>query len=206
MNITFLRHGRSRADDEGVHEGRYDSPLTNVGREQAQLLARYWQTNPPNFDQVVCSPLQRALETARILGTALALEPRIDSDWMEFDNGPLAGLTREEALARYPIPAARGRFDALTADGGESEASFHRRASSALERVVQGGGEHVLVVAHGGILNAALHELTRNDRVRFAFGDTGFTTVAYHPPTESLRVLGVNQQPHLTSESHPLAR
>ena len=25
--ITFMRHGRSRADDEQVHEGRYDSLL-----------------------------------------------------------------------------------------------------------------------------------------------------------------------------------
>ena len=27
-----MRHGRSRADDEMVHEGRYDSPLTDIGR------------------------------------------------------------------------------------------------------------------------------------------------------------------------------
>jgi len=32
--ITFMRHGRSRADDENVHEGRYDSPLTEIGRAQ----------------------------------------------------------------------------------------------------------------------------------------------------------------------------
>ena len=25
IHITFMRHGRSRADDEGVHEGRYDA-------------------------------------------------------------------------------------------------------------------------------------------------------------------------------------
>jgi 2,3-bisphosphoglycerate-dependent phosphoglycerate mutase len=28
ISVTFLRHGRSRADDEKVHEGHYDSPLT----------------------------------------------------------------------------------------------------------------------------------------------------------------------------------
>lgn len=39
MNLTLLRHGRSRADDEDVHEGRYNSPLTDVGRAQAQALA-----------------------------------------------------------------------------------------------------------------------------------------------------------------------
>ncbi len=26
--LILLQHGRSLTDDEGVHEGRYDSPLT----------------------------------------------------------------------------------------------------------------------------------------------------------------------------------
>jgi len=32
LHLTLLRHGRSRGDDENVHEGRYDAPLTEVGR------------------------------------------------------------------------------------------------------------------------------------------------------------------------------
>ena len=39
MDIIFLRHGRSKADDERKHEGRYDSPLTEVGKEQAKRRA-----------------------------------------------------------------------------------------------------------------------------------------------------------------------
>ncbi|GGO40950.1 histidine phosphatase family protein [Deinococcus humi] len=197
MHITFLRHGRSLADDQDVHEGRYDSPLTDTGRSQAQHLATYWHAHPPGFDQLVCSPLARAYETARVIGAALSLVPHVDPDWMEFDNGPLAGLARDEALARYPIPAARGRFEPLTADGGESEAAFHRRADAALERLVTGPDGHVLVVAHGGILNAALHVLTRSDQVWFAFGDTGFTTIKFNRSQARVQVLGVNQQPHL---------
>lgn len=197
MRFTFLRHGRSLADDQGVHEGRYDSPLTDVGQAQAQQLARYWQAHPPGFDRLACSPLVRAYETARIIGAALNLTPHADPDWMEFDNGPLAGLPRDEALARYPMPEARGRFEPLTADGGESEAAFHRRAGAALELLITGPGDHVLVVAHGGILNAALHELIRSDRVVFAFGDTGFTTVRVDRSRDRVQVLGVNQQPHL---------
>ena len=37
MQITLMRHGRSRADDEMVHEGRYDAPLTDIGRAQVRL-------------------------------------------------------------------------------------------------------------------------------------------------------------------------
>ena len=31
IKIMFMRHGRSRADDENVIEGRYDAPLTDGG-------------------------------------------------------------------------------------------------------------------------------------------------------------------------------
>ena len=58
----------------------------------------------------------------------------------------------------------------------------------------------MLVVAHGGILNAALHELILTDRMSFAFGDTGFTTVRVDRSRDRVQVLGVNQQPHLTLE------
>ena len=39
--ITFMRHGRFRADDEEVNEGRYDSLLTDVGRHRF----RSWRMN-----------------------------------------------------------------------------------------------------------------------------------------------------------------
>ena len=64
--IIFVRHGRSRADDEGVHEGRYDSPLTEVGRNQAQQRALYFLQKGFVFDRIITSPLQRAAECARI--------------------------------------------------------------------------------------------------------------------------------------------
>lgn|GEM_PF-5453738 len=59
LKLTLLRHGRSRADDENVHEGRYDSPLTDTGVRQAEALAAYWRAHPPGFDRVYCSPLAR---------------------------------------------------------------------------------------------------------------------------------------------------
>jgi len=60
--ITFMRHGRSRADDEQVHEGRYDSPLTDVGRGQVDRRARQWLDAGVRYDQIVASTLARARE------------------------------------------------------------------------------------------------------------------------------------------------
>lgn len=43
QQINLVRHGRSRADDEMVHEGRYASPLTNVGKAQVHSRAEEWR-------------------------------------------------------------------------------------------------------------------------------------------------------------------
>ena len=60
IHVTLLRHGRSRADDERVHEGHYDSPLTEVGRSQAHARAQAFAARGLRFDRIVASTLQRA--------------------------------------------------------------------------------------------------------------------------------------------------
>ncbi len=84
LHLTILRHGRSRADDEHVYEGRYDAPLSAEGQAQARALAAYWTANPPGFDRAYCSTLQRAHETARIVTDALAV-PMTPSDLLRED-------------------------------------------------------------------------------------------------------------------------
>jgi 2,3-bisphosphoglycerate-dependent phosphoglycerate mutase len=197
LELTLLRHGRSRADDEQVHEGRYDSPLTALGIEQAERLAAWWLAHPPGFGRLVSSPLSRARQTAEILAGALKLEVEVSEDWLEFDNGPLAGLPFAEAERLYPKPSLRGRFEPLTAAGGESHASFERRARQGLEGVMQGRHANVLVVAHGGILNMALRDLLGAHRASFTFGDTAFAQVTVARNQDHATVRGVNLQPHL---------
>lgn len=197
MNLTLLRHGRSRADDENVHEGTYDSPLTPAGEAQAAALAAYWQAHPPGFDRAYTSTLARAYETARIVTDTLNVPLTPTHLLREWDNGPLAGMNRVEALERYPIPAFRHDLEALTVDGGESQAAIRARALTALEQVWQGGGENVLIVSHGGFLNSLLRELLGMERGYFAFGDTAFATVRLSRSSHTAVVTGVNLAPHL---------
>ena len=199
LSLTFLRHGRSRADDENVHEGRYDSPLSAEGQAQASALAAYWRANSPEFDRAYCSTLLRAHETATIVTGALGV-PLTPNDLLrEWDNGPLAGLGREEAQANYPLPAFQHDLDAFTAEGGESQAAIRARALTALELIWAGGGERVLVVSHGGFSNSMLRELLRTERGWFEFDDTSFTTVRLSRVTHTAFVSGVNLSPHLSA-------
>lgn len=191
-----MRHGRSRADDEDVFEGRYDSPLTDVGREQAAARAREFISKEIAFDRIVASPLKRACETAQIVGTQLGLRVEFDEDWMEKDNGPMASMPRQAARAKYPAPALHNPFQphVVSADAGESAWALHCRAARALEKVVRRGSGSYLVVAHGGILNATLRCIVGaqpsviGQGIEFSFNDTGYVQTRYRP-TQHLWVI-----------------
>ena len=189
IEITFLPHGRSRADDEGVIEGRYDAPLTDLGREQAELRAEELKSKGIGFERAIASPLKRACETARIVGKVLGIPLHHDDDWMETDNGPIAGMAPEVAEVEYPLAAFHNPFQrrVVAADAGESGWALHCRAARALENVIRRGPGCYLVVAHGGIINAALgcivgaQPTVRGQGVTFSLGDTGYIRTLYRP-------------------------
>ena len=145
IKIMFMRHGRSRADDENVIEGRYDAPLTDVGREQAEARAQELKARKIKFDRLIASPLKRARETAQIVDNILGIGVEFDEDWMEKDNGPIAGLPHQVARARYPLPDFHNPFQphVVSADAGESAWAFHCRAlrwrKRSFKRVLSGG-------------------------------------------------------------------
>jgi len=186
IDVTLVRHGRSRADDEGVHEGRYDSPLTDVGCAEAEKAGKDMLASGLICRAIIASPLQRAQSTARILSKCLGAPLETDSDWAEMDNGPLAGLAFDEAAIRYPKPAFRNPYERL-AGSGESAWALYARAARAVERLVQRERGHYIVVAHGGILNAALRTVLgsvpsgNNQGVEFRFGDLGYVWLTYIP-------------------------
>ncbi len=189
VRITFMRHGRSRADDEMVHEGRYDAPLTDDGRAQVRSCVEAWKRRGIKFDLIVASPLARASESAQIVGEELDLPIEYDPDWMERDNGPLARLPFDVAKERFPRPDSANPFEPYVPSTGEGESGWDllARAAMALQRVVRRGRQSSLVVAHGGILNAAMHCILgvppppSTSGVRFAFGDAGFVRTSYNP-------------------------
>ncbi len=187
LAITLLRHGRSRADDERVHEGRYDSPLTDVGRAQVRVRAEGFKAAGFRVDVVVASPLVRARETAEIVAAAIGAPVEVDPDWMEVDAGLLAGLPYEVAQERFPLPGFRNPYEPWAVTG-ESEAELHCRAIRATERVVRRGAGAYLVVAHGGVINAALRGLMGAPlpvNLKHGFwlrlGDTAYARLGYRP-------------------------
>lgn len=85
-DLYLVRHGQTRWNSIGRLQGRLDSPLTELGRAQAEALRPLVAGLPAKR---MCSPQGRAVQTARILfGDAdVILDPRL----AEIDLGDHAG-------------------------------------------------------------------------------------------------------------------
>jgi 2,3-bisphosphoglycerate-dependent phosphoglycerate mutase len=192
--FVFLRHGESVGNAEDRFQGQYDFPLTSKGVEQAEALTRRWKSDGLTFDLNVSSPLLRARQTAEIVSKALAVPLEFDPDWMEINNGLLAGLTEDQAAQTSPRPdfmTPYTRFGKV----GESRWEVYLRAGRAIQRILDRPPGRYLVTSHGGILNLLMYAVlgvpvqTDFSGPRFIFQNAGFAVFLYEPAHHNWRML-----------------
>lgn len=206
FSITFLRHGESVGNAKSLHQGQADFPLTENGRQQALILARWWKKQNVAFDHVISSPLERAGETARILEAELGFSIEYQPIWMERDNGKLAGLSHEKARVEVPQPGYISLYQPI-AETGESFWELYLRAGRALNELVKGNPGRYLVISHGAFLNMVIHcavGLTPQHDFQgayFTLGNTGYTNMEYYPDEGVWIMRGHNLQPHLNQHA-----
>ncbi len=175
MKLLIIRHGESEADILNVHEGRADFNLTNKGHLQAQAMADYVRKNY-SIDKIYASPLKRAVQTATHLSEATNIPVITDENLMEFNNGLIAGLSWEDADAKYPkvqnLPVHAAVYEQ------ESKLEFRHRAEYILSKIIAENDDDatITIISHGGFINqlyqAFLH-LPVISGTFFVTGDTG---------------------------------
>jgi probable phosphoglycerate mutase len=121
MEIVLIRHGEPEWVLDGLNVD--NPPLTERGRRQAVAMAEYLRRE--RFDEVLCSPLTRARETAAPLLAALAREECVDQ-WLEEIRNPLwHGTPQEKAAEAYREERARASHERWKGlDGGEPVRNF----------------------------------------------------------------------------------
>jgi broad specificity phosphatase PhoE len=152
--LYLVRHGQTEFNLAGRHHGQTDSPLTQLGREQAlragaALSARIDAKHAAIFS----SPLGRALNTARIIAHVAAIKEPIvvDPDLMEIGMGSAEGMTELEMAARWPgtAPASVRETMSLHSPDGESLRALACRLHRALDRVTKHRAVSRIIVSHG---------------------------------------------------------
>ncbi|WP_391119275.1 histidine phosphatase family protein [Psychrobacillus sp. L3] len=198
MELLIIRHGQSEADLLGVHEGKADFPLTELGEQQARRMSDYAANHFPP-DIIIASPLKRAKRTAVILKKAIGCELIVENDLMEFNNGVLAGLSREKAAVKYPLPP-NGRPAHIPIENGESDLELRFRAERIFQKVIFDYRDYqrVAIVSHGGLISHLLKAFLRqpnSSEFAFATGDTGIHLLEIKENVRVIRFL--NRLEHL---------
>jgi probable phosphoglycerate mutase len=154
--LFLVRHGETAWNAEGRIQGHLDIPLNETGLAQAAAVGRRLVNE--GFDAIYSSDLVRAYRTASPVVANPDRDIIRDPRLRERHLGVLQGLTGEEALAKQPAAwkAFKSRDPAALLEGGESLGTFSRRITDFVRDVLQShAGGRVLVVTHGGCLDAA---------------------------------------------------
>lgn len=152
LTVSFLRHGSTAWNEQGLMQGRRDIPLSPRGR--AEVAGWQLPRTLPDPVEWVSSPLARALETARRLG---GCAPRVEPALTEMDWGAWEGYGLDALQSRFGPEFTRN--EALGLDfrppGGESPRDVVARATRWLDRVAA-NERPIVAVTHNGVLRALL--------------------------------------------------
>ncbi|MBB5174658.1 histidine phosphatase family protein [Texcoconibacillus texcoconensis] len=180
MLVYLIRHGQSEANVKGVIQGHQDFPLTELGEQQASLVADAMKD--VSLDAIYASDLMRAYHTAREVENEQQASLSAWELIREVGLGPLEGKTRAEMLDEYPDLHVRSLLTSGI-DGTESIEDITFRCQNVLNALLkQHKDDTVALVSHGGFISIFLlyliageqwHQLKRP----FIIGNTGISKV-----------------------------
>jgi 2,3-bisphosphoglycerate-dependent phosphoglycerate mutase len=173
--LYLVRHGASDFDSTDfavTPRGRqWDPPLSAIGRDQAQLLAKRLLSMEPLPVAVYSSPMRRARETVAPYAEAAGIDVVFDDDLAEGYVGDWEGKPFEEILASDERLLQRVRNQEPIyshAPGVEDIAPFRARVKRVIEALLERHSEgNVVVVCHGGVINAYVAPLLGVDHELF---------------------------------------
>ncbi len=166
--VFLVRHGATVLSAEDRFAGATNVELSDLGREQAQALSRRLAGQP--IAAFYASPLDRTMETARILAAPHGEKVEPDAGFLEINHGVWEGLTRQEAETNFGDMYERWESDPynFAPEGGETGLAVTARAMPALLRAVAAHpGEIICVVSHKATIRLLLGAILGFDPRRY---------------------------------------
>jgi len=163
----LVRHGESVFNVEERVQGQADVDLSSLGRRQAARVAARSRelvasvSGPEPTWEIWSSPLRRARHTAETIAAAVGLPLRIEERLCELHAGIFQGHLWADLETHFPEAVMRWRSGEVDYQipGGESRAQLAARGHEALQTLADRNVTGMIVVAHGGVLTAALGSL-----------------------------------------------
>lgn len=213
--LYLIRHGQSETNAKLDVVGQTgDSPLTEKGRLQAQLLGeRLAYKDKVSFDRVYSSDYTRAHDTAKIAtgnNQPITLVPAV----REYSAGDWTGSKRHELHTAPTLLRMAAMTNAFLPPNGESMHMVERRASQWLEdtilynKLVQEEADrrqaqrlppqNIFVFSHGMTIKCLLHYVMGFDQGftwKLTLENTSISKLYFSQ--EGWRLLTINDHAHL---------
>jgi broad specificity phosphatase PhoE len=170
-SLMLLRHAEAESNHSKFFAGWSDVPLTDLGREQAELLSR--RLGHERFDRIFCSDLTRAKETLRLSG--ISAPTTYTPQLREKNYGTLEGVNWQS----HPEYYADHLNPFKVAPEGESAELVQKRVVDYFEKtILTSGARSVLIVSHHGplmLLSCHLLSIALKDWRVLRMGNAGLS-------------------------------
>lgn len=145
-HFYMIRHGETVANAARIMAGSMDTPLNDIGKEQARLASKIVSQLQIKPNVIVHSQLARARDTAHTINTALNVEMLEDQDFAELHAGDWEGVAYDlcnKLLSGWETPP-----------NGESFDEFITRLKRGKNKYLSEKKAPVMIVCHGGVFRA----------------------------------------------------
>ncbi|MGB7207306.1 MAG: histidine phosphatase family protein [Pyrinomonadaceae bacterium] len=167
--LYLIRHGQSAGNAEGRFGGHGPTPLSDLGKRQAELTAQVLAKE--GVSAIYASDLLRAVQTAESLAELINVAVNTTPALRERHVGVLEGLTFDESKQQFPKDyyALVNRNIHHVITEGESYRHLLRRSTGQLWEILRNHqGEKIAVFSHTGAicfltlhLMGAIHRTTK---------------------------------------------
>ncbi len=198
--LYLIRHGETAWNKERRYQGTTNIELSPEGHAQAEQLGKRFQNLP--LDHIYCSPLDRAVDTAKKIQDAKGVPLTPEEAFTEINFGKWEGHTVTELVELYGesyVAFEKNPF----AHEVPGEGSFHnakdRSVAGIKEVVKKHKNQSVAIVSHGGLLRVLLVGLLDLDETMYHrtwLTNTSITIVDIYEDGETY-LFSLNDAAHL---------
>ena len=165
-HFYFIRHGQTVWNVENKICGATDSPLTEYGREQAKETGQKILTEGIKADEILCSPLSRAADTAQLISEMTGIPMREEMRLKEQNFGKYESTPRNGEEFKKAKQNFISHFE-----GGETMLHLCQRIYNLLDDIREEADDKVyLLVAHNGIsrvIQSYFYDMTNEEFAAF---------------------------------------
>jgi len=172
--IFVVRHGETKANERGIEAGPLDYPLAKKGVKEVQFIAK--TLSKADVTNAYCSPVYRAVQTAKILARPHGLKVKV-----------LDELT--EAKIKPEFVGKKGRHHILVDPEAylETNGDLLKRAYKAIEIIKNESKGNAILVSHGDVITALLEDVVERKVSKERY-------YVLHPDPASLSIIRVGDR------------